>query len=212
MRSRRTARSTCRNPRPKKESDTRGARRNAGSRTETLAINQEEADEIGFVPSALSGPRGVDSWCDNRCSEKALRYLQIASMVIEEGGEIRTINLCKLCYTDKLVQQGKQPLKSKGWKEVVEKKAHRGRPWKVFGSEQFLRGMCEYFILKGHGQGRHRGTQRRKIKNEDKVSGKKNFHSKKFWSSKKKCGYRLRCPDNAPCVQRNEAWHLGTFQ
>ena len=31
---------------------------------------------------------------------------------------------------------------------VVERKAHRGRIWKVMGNEQFLRGMWEYFTLK----------------------------------------------------------------
>ena len=69
-------------------------------------------------------------------------------MVIEEGGDGRTINLCKVCYNAKLVQQGKQTLKLCEWKEVVEKKAHRGRLWKLFGCEQFLRGMWEYFTLK----------------------------------------------------------------
>ena len=67
--------------------------------------------------------------------------MQIASMVIEEGGEARTINLCRRCCNEKTVQQGKQSLKSKEWKEVLVKKAHRGRLWKVFGSEQFLQGM-----------------------------------------------------------------------
>ena len=28
------------------------------------------------------------------------------SLVVEEGGEARTTNLCKLCYNAKLVQQG----------------------------------------------------------------------------------------------------------
>ena len=28
---------------------------------------------------------------------------------------------------------------------------------------------------------------------------------------KRKCGYRLRSPDNAPCVHRNETWQLGEF-
>ena len=37
-------------------------------------------------------------WCDNRCSEKAIRYRQIASMVIEECGEAPTFNLCQWCY------------------------------------------------------------------------------------------------------------------
>ena len=68
-------------------------------------------------------------------------------MVIEEGGEAHTINLCMLCHNAKLVQQGKQPLKLWEWKEVVEKKAHRGRIWKVMGTEQFLRGMWWYFTL-----------------------------------------------------------------
>ena len=91
---------------------------------ETLAISQAEAEELGFVPSALGEPRWAVCWCDSRWSEKAIGYWQIASMVVEEGGEARTINLGK----------------------------------------------------------RGSGT------------------------SQKKCGYRLRSPDNAPCVQQNEAW------
>ena len=62
-------------------------------------------------------------------------------MVIDEGGEAHTINLCQQCYNEKRVHQGKQPLKWKEWKEVVEKKAHRGWLWKIFGSDPFLRGM-----------------------------------------------------------------------
>ena len=59
-------------------------------------ISQEEADEIGFVPSSASEPRGVYYWCDNRCSD--------IEIVIEEGGESRTINLSQRCYNEKLVQ------------------------------------------------------------------------------------------------------------
>ena len=55
---------------------------------ETLAISQKEAEETGFVPSALGDPRGATFLCDNRCSEKAIRHWQIASMVIK---------LCKVC-------------------------------------------------------------------------------------------------------------------
>ena len=42
---------------------------------ETLAISQEAADEMGFVPSALSEPRGAIGWCDNRCSERGHQIL-----------------------------------------------------------------------------------------------------------------------------------------
>ena len=36
---------------------------------ETLATSQEEAEEMGFVPSALSEPRGALLLWDNGCSE-----------------------------------------------------------------------------------------------------------------------------------------------
>ena len=65
---------------------------------ESVAISQEEADENGFVPSASSEPRGV-----YRCRGKSLRCMQIAQCVMEEGGEVRTINLCPRCYNEKLV-------------------------------------------------------------------------------------------------------------
>ena len=51
-----------------------------------LAIGREEAEELAFVPSALSEPRGASYRCNNCCSEKAVRYWQFASMVVEEGG------------------------------------------------------------------------------------------------------------------------------
>ena len=51
-------------------------------------FSQKEVEEIGFVPSALSEPRGAIHWCDNRCSEKGFRFNQIAAMVTEEGGGV----------------------------------------------------------------------------------------------------------------------------
>ena len=54
---------------------------------ESLAISQEEAEEMGFVPSALGEPRGPIHWCDTRYSEKAIRYWQIDPMVVDEGSK-----------------------------------------------------------------------------------------------------------------------------
>ena len=51
---------------------------------EDLAISEEEAEKLGCVPNALGEPPGI-------------RYWQIASLVVEEGGEARTINLCQQC-------------------------------------------------------------------------------------------------------------------
>ena len=113
---------------------------------ETLAIGQEEAEEMGFVPSAL-GIRGYIYVCDNRCSDKAILYWQIASVVVEGGGEAHTVNLCQQCYNERLEQQGKPRQKLWQWKASVEKRAHRGRIWKMMGKEQFIHGMLVYFTL-----------------------------------------------------------------
>ena len=59
-------------------------------------------------------------------------------MVVEEGGEARTINFCQQCCNEQLVQQGKLRLKVWQWKGVM-------------GFEQFTRGMWEYFTLERTG-------------------------------------------------------------
>ena len=110
---------------------------------ETLALDQEEAEEIAFVPSASANHEAPIYWCDNRCSEKAVRHWQIASVVVEEGGEAHTVNLCQRCYKEQMVH--KPQLKSWQWRAVVERKAHRWRIWKVMGNEQFKRGKWVYF-------------------------------------------------------------------
>ena len=101
------------------------------------------------MPSALSESRGPIHWCDNRCSENAVRYLHFASVVVDEGGGAHTNNLRQQCYNEQMVHQGKPRLKSWQWRAVAERKAHRGRIWKAMGNEQFIQGMWEYFALKG---------------------------------------------------------------
>ena len=73
-------------------------------------------EEIGFAPSAFSEPRGAIHWCDNRYSEHGFRFSQIGAMVTEEGGEAHAINLCKLCWSERLARQGKQPVKAAEWR------------------------------------------------------------------------------------------------
>ena len=73
-------------------------------------------------------------WCDTRCSDKALRFWQFASVVVDDVEESYTVNLCQQCYNERLTAQGRAPLKSWRWKAVVEKKAHRGRLWKMLVS------------------------------------------------------------------------------
>ena len=51
---------------------------------EQSSIGWEEAEEMSFVDSAISIPRGPMFWCDNRCSEKAFRFWQFALVVVKE--------------------------------------------------------------------------------------------------------------------------------
>ena len=76
---------------------------------ETLTLSQEEAEELGFVPSALREPR-IGATID--AVKKTVGYWQFASVVVEEGGEARTINLCQQCCKEQMMQQGKPRLKS----------------------------------------------------------------------------------------------------
>ena len=63
--------------------------------TETKDLDQEEAEEISFVPGAISAPQKL---CDNRCSEKTLSFWQFSSDVIKEGEESYTTNFCQQCH------------------------------------------------------------------------------------------------------------------
>ena len=49
---------------------------------EMLTISPEEGEHFAFVPSAHCVPRGAICFRDNRCSKKAVRYWQFASVVV----------------------------------------------------------------------------------------------------------------------------------
>ena len=58
---------------------------------EALNLSRDEAEEIRFVPSAISIPRRPMFWCDTRCSDKALRFWQFDSVVVEVKSPTRPI-------------------------------------------------------------------------------------------------------------------------
>ena len=60
----------------------------------------------------------------NRCSDKALSFWQFVSVVVEEGEESNTANLCQQCYNKHLMVKGEAPLTKWQWYAVVETKAH----------------------------------------------------------------------------------------
>ena len=130
-------------------------------------------------------------WCDNRCSEEALRFWQFASVVVDDGEEAHTINLCQQCYNERLTAQGQALLKSWQWKAVVELKAHRGRLWKMLGKDQFIQGMWEYFLYKECGSTsllKKSGSKKvseecreRKSRKGYKANGNASLLPKNFW-------------------------------
>ena len=100
-------------------------------------------------------------WCDNRCSDKATRFWQIASMVVEEGGKKPAQSICVNSAAMKRCAAGQTATEIMAMERVVEKKAHRGKVWKVFGCERFLGGMSEYFTLKRAGARKNRADAAR---------------------------------------------------
>ena len=63
--------------------------------------------------------------CDKQRSEKTLSYWQLASVVLNEGDEAYTTNLCQKCFNKHLQAKGEKPLSNVQWRQVVGKKANR---------------------------------------------------------------------------------------
>ena len=131
--------------------------------------------------------------------KKAVRYWQIASMVVEEGGEAHTINLCQQCYNEQLERS------------AGEESASSRRVWKVMGNEQFTRGVWEYFTLEGCRNKRRiladasRGNARRDTRS---VATGISF-LRGSGATQKKCGYCLWHPNDAARLPCNEERSVG---
>ena len=69
---------------------------------------KKEEEERTFVPSAVSGTLKPLFRCDRQCSEKTLSYWQLASVVVNEGDEAYTTNLCQMCFNQHVTRAGKR--------------------------------------------------------------------------------------------------------
>ena len=69
----------------------------------------EEAEVISFVPGALSIPRGP-------VFGTTIPAVTNPSVVVDDGEEAYTINLCHQCCNVRLTARGQAPLKSWQWK------------------------------------------------------------------------------------------------
>ena len=158
-------------------------------------MDQEEGEEISFVPSATSFPQKLLFRCDTQCSEKTLSFWQLASVEIKEGEESCTTNLCQKCYNGSLKAKGDEPLTKWQWHEFVEKKAHRGRLWKMMGKEQYVREMWEYFRRE-----RDRGNRFRVEAEEGRQAGMQGQWQ--LESPARDFLEQVKCCDDTDCTHR----------
>ena len=122
---------------------------------QSLSLSQEEAEEISFVPSALSITRGPVFWCGNRCSNKALRFWQFASVVVDDGEEAYTINLSQQCHNETLTTEagavevlaveGSGGTESASW-QIVEHVGKGTSLYKECGSISLERAKAKKFL------------------------------------------------------------------
>ena len=106
--------------------------------------SEETQDYVREAKSAeqeevISVPQKALFRCDNQCSEKTFSFLQLASVVIKEGEESYTTNLCQKCHNESLKAKGEKPLAKVQWRQVVEKMANCGRIWRITGKEPYVR-------------------------------------------------------------------------
>ena len=62
----------------------------------------EEEKQRTFTQSAVGVPLKPLFRCDKQCSEKTLSYWQLASVVVNEGDEAYTTNLCQKSFNKTL--------------------------------------------------------------------------------------------------------------
>ena len=98
------------------------------------------------------------------------------------------------------------------WKGGMEKKAHRGRLWKVFESEQFsARNVGVLHSFKGRNKNNSCGRCSGKVRRKARSVATGASVQRGSGTNKNKCGHRLWSLNDAPCLHRNEAWQLGEF-
>ena len=91
--------------------------------------DEEEMEELSFIPSTVSKQHWALHMCDNKCRKAGFKFHQLAALVTEEGGAARTINFCKQCYNVMLLKRGERKVTASRWREMIEQKIFRGKMW-----------------------------------------------------------------------------------
>ena len=70
------------------------------------------------------------------------------SVVVEDGKEAYTVNLCQQCYNESLTVKSLALFEKLGsGRQSWKRKKHRGRLWSTLGEDQYIQGIWEYFSL-----------------------------------------------------------------
>ena len=126
--------------------------------SQSSGLSVEEEEELSWVPIAISIAQRPICKCDNHCSDKALGYWQSAEVLVDDGEEVRTRNLCQQCYNEELKEQGEQQLKSWEWRALVEQTAQRRKLWRNVGKcSDFARNVGLFIGRKNKSQANHQG-------------------------------------------------------
>ena len=148
---------------------------------EAKSTEYQEDEERTFVPSAVSVPLKPLFRCDNQCSEKTLSSWQLASVVLDEGDEACTTNLCQKCFNEHLQAKGETSLSNVQWRQVVQKKAYRGRKWKMRKDRICVE--CGSICLMNDRRRRSFDSWlTKKSRQKYKVSGSRNRQPKNTWN------------------------------
>ena len=92
----------------------------------------------------------------------------MASLVLNEGDEAYTTNLCQKCFNKHLQAKGEEPLTNVKWREVVVKRRRIVEECgKMIGKEPYLRGVWEHFSCE-----RSKAKKFRELADEEKTGRK----------------------------------------
>ena len=152
---------------------------------EAKSAEQEEMEERRFTPSAVSVPQKLLFCCDNQCSEKTLSCWQLASVVVHEGDEAYTTNLCQKCFNKHLQAKRRKThcQTCNGGRWWKRRRTVEGRMWNMMGKEPYVRGMWKYFSpRKKQSKEVFESWLKKKSRQEYKVSGSWNHQPENTWS------------------------------
>ena len=117
----------------------------------------------------------------------------LACGAVNEGDEAYTTNLCQKCCNKHLQAKGEKPLSNVQWRQVVEKKAYRGRMWKMMGKEPYLCGMWELLSCE-----RSKAKKFQQLADEEKQAGIQGQ-----WPPAREYLEQVKCCHDTDCNEKN---------